>query len=177
MTELGSRLASGEPAAFAELYDLCADRLHHYLAIRLGSRADADDVLQESFVRLARMRKKLARVESPTAYLFTIARNEAMRFLARRRAMPGAGAVLPPTNYFANRPSAAWNRAKRQRRSPRRWTGCRSNEREVVELKSYGGLTLAEIARVTAAPPGTVATRWRTAVAKLREILARQCHE
>ena len=51
------------------------------------------------------------------------------------------------------------------------------DEREVVELKSYGGLTLAEIARITAAPPGTVATRWRTAVAKLKEILARQCHE
>ena len=84
MTELGSRLASGEQAAYAELYDLCADRLHHYLVVRLGSRADADDVLQESFVRLVRTRKKLARVESPTAYLFAIARNEAMRFLTRR---------------------------------------------------------------------------------------------
>ena len=50
-------------------------------------------------------------------------------------------------------------------------------QREVVELKSYCGLTLSEIAQVTGAPPGTVATRWRAAVAKLKEIVARQCHE
>ena len=91
MTELRSRLASGDPAAFAELYERCADRLHHYLVIRLGSRADADDVLQESFVRLARTRKKLAGVESPAAYLFTIARNEALRFFALRPRCPRAG--------------------------------------------------------------------------------------
>ena len=54
----------GDPSAFAELYDACADRVHHYLVVRLGSRADADDVLQETFVRLARTRKRLATVEN-----------------------------------------------------------------------------------------------------------------
>ena len=54
MDDLARRLAQGDRAAFAELYATCADRVHHYLVIRLGSRADADDVLQETFVRLAR---------------------------------------------------------------------------------------------------------------------------
>ena len=47
----------------------------------------------------------------------------------------------------------------------------------MVELKSNGGLTLREIAEVTGLPPGTVATRYRTAIARLRERLTRKCHE
>ncbi len=45
MDERAERLARGDPAAFVELYDACADRIHHYLVVRLASRADADDVL------------------------------------------------------------------------------------------------------------------------------------
>lgn len=38
------RLIAGDSAAFAELYDRCADRLHHYLTFRLRSREDAAEV-------------------------------------------------------------------------------------------------------------------------------------
>ncbi len=66
MDQPAERLARGEPSAFAELYDACADRVHHYLVVRLGSTADADDVLQETFVCLARTRNRLAlRHEAP----------------------------------------------------------------------------------------------------------------
>ena len=74
MDSQAERLARGEQAAFAELYDGCADRLHHYLVARLGSRHDADDVLQETFVRLARTRKRVSGVDNMVAYVFTIAR-------------------------------------------------------------------------------------------------------
>jgi RNA polymerase sigma factor (sigma-70 family) len=77
MDRPAERLARGDPAAFAELYDACADRVHHYLVALVGSRADADDVLQETFVRLARMRKSLGAVDNLLAYVFATARNEA----------------------------------------------------------------------------------------------------
>jgi len=48
MDQRAVRLARGEPEAFAELYDTCADRIYRYLVVRLGSRADAEDVLQET---------------------------------------------------------------------------------------------------------------------------------
>ena len=38
MQPLADRLARGDDSAFAELYDACADRLHRYAAVRLGSR-------------------------------------------------------------------------------------------------------------------------------------------
>jgi RNA polymerase sigma-70 factor, ECF subfamily len=46
--------------------------------------------------------------------------------------------------------------------------------REVVELKTYAGLTFREISEVTGLPQGTVATRYRSALAKMRDWCARQ---
>ena len=83
MDQRAERLARGDPSAFAELYDACADRVHHYLVVRLGSRCDADDVLQETFIRLARTKDRLATVENLVAYVFATARNEAIRSVER----------------------------------------------------------------------------------------------
>ncbi len=84
MHDLAARLARGEEAAFAELYDACADRLHHYLAVRLGSRDAAGDVVQATFLRVVKSRKRFRGVENPVAYVFQIARNEAVRWVKRR---------------------------------------------------------------------------------------------
>src|SRR4051794_30314226 len=98
MDPLGKRLSAGDSAAFAELYDLCADRCHHYLVARLGSRDAADEVLQNVFVRLVRQRDSLGRVENLLAYVFAIARNEAIRFAGReskhRQALTAADLFL-----------------------------------------------------------------------------------
>ena len=79
MQTLATRLAEGDEAAFAELYDQCADRLYRYLAVRLGSRDAAADVLQDVFLRAVKSRRRFRTVENPVAYLFQIARNEAAR--------------------------------------------------------------------------------------------------
>jgi RNA polymerase sigma-70 factor (ECF subfamily) len=168
MDPRAQRLAHGDPAAFAELYDACADRLHHYLVARLGSRADADDVLQETFVRLARTRTKLATVENLVAYVFAAARNEAIRLLERReregrmRADPSREALFQQAAGDALRDieTAEWVAASLERLGP--------DLREVVELKIYAGLTFREISEVTGLPQGTVASRYRSALEKLR---------
>ena len=174
MDRLGDRLARGDQAAFAELYDACADRLHHYLVVRLGSREDADEVLQETFVRLARLRKGLARVENLTAYVFTVARNEAARLARRRTRERKNRAALTSDLLFCEaagdeiqaREAAQLVAAALNRLAP--------EQREIVELKTYSGLTFREIAQVTSLPQGTVATRYRTALGRLRGWLARE---
>src|SRR3954453_6990674 len=98
MHDLAARLARGEEAAFAELYDASADRLHHYLTARLGSRDAARDVLQSAFLRAVKSRRRFRRVEDPVAYLFQIARNEAMRWAKRRR---GNDRTLAAEEIFA----------------------------------------------------------------------------
>src|SRR3954468_7050798 len=85
LQQLAMRLARGEEAAFAELYDASADRLHHYLTVRLGSPDTASDVVQTAFLRAVKSRRKFRGVENPIAYLFQIARNETVRWATRRR--------------------------------------------------------------------------------------------
>ena len=164
MGDLGKRLARGEVAAFAELYDLCADRLHHYLVSQLGSRHDADEVLQETFLRLVRGREKLAGVESIAGYSFMIARNEALRRLAERanenRRRAGAAELFLEATHDDHEVREA---AEELTMALAR---LRPEQREVVELKCYGGLTLAEIAAVTATPPGAVAAPLRATEAE-----------
>jgi RNA polymerase sigma-70 factor (ECF subfamily) len=176
MATLQARLARGDQAAFAELYDACADRLGHYLLVRLGARADADDALQETFCRLVRTRKKLAKVDNLDAYIFAIARNEAARLSgsrARRQRMqqPFSGEDLfCCTSSDANaRETAETVAAALGQLGP--------GLREIVELKTYSDLTFQQISQVTGLPQGTAATRYRSAVAKMRTWFARQHDE
>jgi RNA polymerase sigma-70 factor (ECF subfamily) len=168
MNDLPQRLACGEQSAFAELYDACADRLHGYLTLRTGSRHDADDLLQETFVRLSRQRAQLAGVDNLLAYVFTIARNESNRLLATRASAARKREPLPEL-------STPDEQAKRETWDEIRVALAQLNAelREVVELKLYGQLTLREIAEVTGLPQGTVATRYRAAVERLRSQMLR----
>jgi RNA polymerase sigma-70 factor (ECF subfamily) len=172
MDELRERLARGDAAAFADLYDACADRLHHYLTVRLGARDRADDVLQETFVRLVRTRHRLGRVEDLTAYVFTIARNEAARYGGRKSRTARRQVPLRAEDLFADTDDAAARDAAEQVAAG--LGGLSPEQREVVELKVYGGLTFREIAAVTGVPLPTAATRYRAALLRLKDWLARQ---
>jgi RNA polymerase sigma-70 factor, ECF subfamily len=175
MGTLQARLARGEPAAFAELYDAYADRVGHYLLVRLGSWPDAEDVLQETFVRLARTREELAEVDNLEAYVITIARNEAARLAAgkTRRGQKHERLSLNAEKLFRYDPGDADARenaelvaAALERLDP--------DLREVVELKTFAGLTFQQIGQVTGVPQGTAATRYRSALTKMRAWFARQ---
>jgi RNA polymerase sigma-70 factor (ECF subfamily) len=173
MEKLQARLARGDPAAFAELYDTYAERVGHYLLVRTGSRHDADDVLQETFCRLARNRRKLAAVIDLDAYVLTIARNEAARFTARRARRRAKETPLAGDELFCCQPNNTEMREIAELVAAA--LGCLSVEmREVVELKMYTGLTFAQISEVTGLPQGTVATRYRTALAKMQCWLTRE---
>jgi RNA polymerase sigma-70 factor, ECF subfamily len=173
MDELRERLARGDAAAFAELYDACADRLHHYLTVRLGSRDEADDVLQETFVRFVRARNKIKRVESLSAYLFTMARNEAARHAQRKARQFKRQRSLSAGDLFVDADGSAQAREAAEMIAAA-LDALGDQQREVVELKVYAGLTFREIAEVTGVPLQTAATRYRAALELLREWMARQ---
>jgi len=168
------RLAQGVHAAFAELYDACADQVHHYLVVRLGSRADADDVLQETFLRLVRSRAKLREVENLVAYVFKVARNEALRFSERPSRESTKLGTLAGEELFCEavgrdvqaRETAEWVAESLAQLDPAL--------RELVELKVYCGLTLLEISDITGLPQGTVATRYRRALETMRSRMMKE---
>jgi len=169
--QLARRLARGEEAAFADLYDACSPRLLRYLAMRLASADKAADVLQTAMLRAVRSRRRFAKVDSPAAYLFQIARNEAARLAKRtaRRAEQTLTAeqmleLIDETNDC--REDAEIVVAALARLS--------TEDCELVQLKIYAGLTFREIAVVTGRPQATVATRYRRALDTMRPWLVKQ---
>jgi RNA polymerase sigma-70 factor, ECF subfamily len=173
MATLQARLARGDQAAFAELYDAYADRVGHYLLVRLGSWDDADDALQETLCRLARSRHKLARVADLDAYVLTIARNEAARLAANRSRRQRKQQPLDGQDLFCCQSNDADARETAETVATA-MSHLSDDLREIVELKTYAGLTFEQISRVTGLPQGTAATRYRSAVAKMQTWFARQ---
>jgi RNA polymerase sigma-70 factor, ECF subfamily len=167
LKDLAARLARGDEAAFAELYDACADRLHRYLTARVGSRDAASDVLQIAFLRAVKSRRRFRGVENPVAYMFQIARNEASRSSRKRPAATLWSSIAEPfthTNHDTGDAEAIAAAIAR----------LELEDQELVELKIYSGLTFREIAAIVDRPPATVATRYRRALDTLRGCLAKE---
>lgn len=78
---LAESLADGDADAFAALYDRLAARLLGAARTMIGSAADAEDVVHDLFVDLARGRDRLAAVADLEAYVFTMLRHA----ISRRR--------------------------------------------------------------------------------------------
>ncbi|HRD02443.1 MAG TPA: sigma-70 family RNA polymerase sigma factor [Candidatus Saccharicenans sp.] len=155
-----------------ELYDRYGEKLYHYLTIRLASADDAEDVLQEVFLRLARysIRWKFIRNEEP--YVFRLARNEANRFLKRKHQnqinpenAPALARVIHdslvidcPDRSDKESLSLALARLPEE-------------QRQVIVLKFFEELTLKEIAAVCGLSLNTVASRYRYGLSKLKSLL------
>jgi len=92
-------LARDDPAAVELMWDRYAVDLLAFLTVTLRSRADAEDVLQNVFIKIVRNRRRLAGTGRLDGYVFRIARNEAVTFLRRRRReRTGASRWLAPAN-------------------------------------------------------------------------------
>ena len=169
-TTLGELLAAGDREAFAALYDRLGQRLFATARTMLASTTDAEDVVHDLFVELARSRQRLAAVADLDAYLFTMLRHAAIRRLRRRSLadrtlerlgrdrLAGDGFATPPVEAADDSLSAAVATLP-------------AEQREVVGLKIDGGLTFAEIATVIGISPNTASSRYRYALEKLRAML------
>ena len=170
MSHLAGRLAQGNSAAFAELYDLCSDRLHHFLVSKRMSQDDASDVLQEVFLRLVRKKGAFRSVESPVAYTFQVARNEANRWISKS-IQKREQYQLIAADLFVGFASTDSSSTEWSETLIKALVSLPDDQREVVVLRIDSGFTFREIAAITETPQGTVATRYRRGIEKLREII------
>ena len=88
LSESFRQLADGRTEALEEIYATCADEVHGLALWRTGSAADAADVVQEVFVRLADRRARLGKVRNPLAYIRRMTHSisiDLFRKRARRR--------------------------------------------------------------------------------------------
>lgn len=150
------------------LYERQGEDLFRYLVFRLGSTEDAEDVLQEIFCRFARYAARWRLVRDERSFVFRVARNEANRFLRRRigrrerekmiRAESGmfSAAVFAPEDPLSARLLSTADALP-------------AEQKEIVFLKVFEGLTFKEIGSACGIPANTAASRYRYGIAKLRE--------
>lgn len=182
MTRFARQAVSAEPdppspasvaAALEDAFREYQSELLGTLFYLVGNLEDARDALQEAFIKCWKHREKLPEVQNVKAWIFRIALNTGrdIRETAWRRKRQGlpedetviAGRELPPDEMVAGD-----ERLVRLRESIAR---LRTEEQEVFLLRQNGGLTYEEIAEELGVPTGTVKTRMRMALARLREEL------
>jgi len=154
-----------------DLYKRHGEVLYRYLLFRLGSAEDAEDVLQEAFCRFARYDLRWKLIRDPRAFVFRVARNEANRFLRRKigrregetmiRADGGGG--FATAFVVPEEPTLAFLMSRAD--------GLPEEQKEVVFLKVFNGLTFREIGSVCGISANTAASRYRYGIEKLREVL------
>lgn len=107
--------AAGDDDAFGSLVERLAPRLWRHLVAHGTSAADADDLVQETFLRVDRHRARYDRQWAPTTWIWTIARNLATNLATRRKPtmpLPSEMSAAEPPPEPAHEPGAIWARAR-----------------------------------------------------------------
>ena len=175
--DLIERIASRDRQAFSDLYDRFSPLVYSLGLRMLKVREDADDLVQEVFIQLWRQAANYNQDRgSPEAWIVNITRTRAIDKLRANRRIEKN---LVPAEDPARSESAA-NVESAAAESEARLTmntalaALPEPQRRVLELAYFDGLTQTEIAARLAGPLGTVKTRVRSGIQKLREILGAQ---
>lgn len=173
--DLIARCAAGDQSALARLYDSTAAHVHG-LALRiLADRELAEEITGDVYLQVWRSAASYdARRGNPLAWLLTITRSRAIDRLRatagdRRQTAPfelGLKTASPEPN-----PEETSTLAQRGRFVRAALDRLSREQREVIELAFFGGLSHLEIASTLGAPLGTVKTRIRLGMGRLREVL------
>ncbi len=166
----------GEPDGLAELLRRNAAGLAGAVRAILGPEADAQEILQEAYLRALRARKLGARPREPAAWLFAITMNLA-RDLRRRRGRRGQVLNLDevePMQIQSTEPAPGERMESREALDAARSAICSlpDADKEVFLMRVSGDLRFEAIAEALSIPVGTAKTRMRRALGHLRQGLA-----
>jgi len=171
------QVANQERDAFSQLYDRFST-LVFTLALRmLRARSDAEDLLQEVFVQVWRQAQNYsAERGSPEAWIVNIARSRAIDKIRSIRRMEKSFVLTDDPARAESSDNVESSVAESEARMAMNsaLANLPETQRKVLELAYFGGLTQTEIATRLAEPLGTVKTRMRSAIQRLREMLGAQ---
>jgi RNA polymerase sigma-70 factor, ECF subfamily len=176
--DLMQRIAGGDPAALAALFDRHG-ALVHGLGIRmLGDRSEAEDFLLDVFFEIWRKPERYdANRGAPVTYLMTVARSRAIdrRRAARPRNVnlddPALGAARESPAPRTPDPSEKILVDERCGQVQNALAQLNAEQRQVIEMSFYDGLSHSQIAAKLDKPLGTVKTYIRQGLIRLRDCL------
>ncbi len=166
--ELFADIAAGRLSSLETLYDAAARQLYGLALWRTGSAEDASDVVQDVFVRLVEQGRRLTKVKNPRAWMMTVANRAAIDVTRRRKRRMAENlddfACLTASDGDGERVADAVQVSALL-------GGLSDVHRDVVFLKHFAGCTFAEIGVIVGVPKFTAASRYRSAIEKLKQLL------
>lgn len=163
--DLLARVARNDERAFSRLYERFADRVFRYALTLLRNRHLAEEVVQETMIAVWKSAGSFRGRSRVSTWIFGIARNQAHTLLRREV----AGKRRFDEKVWIPDPAVEVEREELVRAAMNLLP---KEQREVVFLTFYEGLSYREIARILAIPEGTVKSRMYHAKQKLAEALA-----
>jgi len=180
LADLIRRAQQRRPEAYDELIDAYSPRLYGYFYRLTRSRHDAEDLLQEVFVRLVRTIGDYQHDGRFDAWLFRIAANlvrDRFRRVRTSRQMPGAtdeqgrDLLADVPDEATDSPAARLERHEQIDRLQQAISQLPEVEREVILLRHFSQLPFREIADIMDTPLGTALARAHRGLARLRELM------
>lgn len=179
MHEIMQRYCDGDSGAFGELYQKASPRLLSYLISLAAERAAAEDLLQETFLKIHNARCAYVRGADPMPWFYAIARRTFLDFARRNRRarvrlhhegeLPEVEARLDGRISDAEPPVSADPQLRAavlgalDRLPP--------NQREAIRLTKLDGLSPTRAAQLIGVTAGAIKLRAHRAIANLKEIL------
>ena len=181
LDDLICRARQRDPTAFETLVEIYSPRLYGYFYRLTGRREDAEDLLQELFVRVVRMIGRYEHDNRFDAWLFRIGTNLVRDRVRRQRRSPGfevgGGEVDEPgrleevPDSEVDRPDDAMEMAEEIDRLQRVLRRLPEAEREVILLRHFSQMSFKEVAEAMGTPLGTALARAHRGLAKLRQLM------
>ena len=167
--ELLSRICNRDTNALAELYDQYGGRVYSLAVAILGDVTLAQEVAQDAFMRVWQHAKGYKHGDSQlVSWLLTITRHAALDRLRHERRRSGQSTSIDDDNFPELHDSTQDDEA-RWRDLQHLMDGLPIEQREVIVLAFYRGMSNSETALHLGVPLGTVKTRMRLGMEKLRE--------
>ncbi len=170
-----ARLRGRDGSALAEIYDRHSTMVYSIGLKFLRDQGRAEDLTHDVFLTIWEHPERYRQEIGPFApWFYRVARNRAIDVLRRmrRETQPGDRALfeLSLPDPDPDPADLAWIRVESQRVREAMWT-LPANQRMVIELAYFSGMTQREMAEHLDEPLGTIKTRVRSGLMRLREML------
>lgn len=166
-----SRIAGGDPSAFADLYDLLSSRVFGLILRVLVNRSQSEEVLQEVFLEIWQTASHFAADRGRgRTWILTIAHRRAVDRVRASQASADRDVRAGVRDLDVAHDSVA-EQAELSIDAERvvdALSALPEAQREALVLAYYGGYSQSEIATITGSPLGTVKTRMRDGLTRLR---------
>ena len=165
------RYQQGDFAAATALIDRISPRLHRFFLAQSMSRAYADDLLQETWLRIHKVRHTYRPGEPALPWFYAIARHIRVDHYRRSiRAAAGERELEEMSKGVSSAPHPAGELEALLAPLP-------ESQREVIAMLKVEGMSLEEVARATSSSVGSVKQKVHRAYKKLRETMAPRARE